>query len=163
VKFNTRYAVVCILLFLVFCGVLCGADYMYWSGNFPAINVAGNITKRSDAVSGSSMTTIYLNVNAQITANNGAASQLTCGTSNLLTEYKLSFDGNGSGSTGGAASGDWSPYNTFLSTPAAITFVPDDNDVKVTLEVRASIIPGQLADAGNYTATQTLTVSWTGP
>ena len=152
-----------VLLCLVFSTALCGADYMYWSSNFPAINVAAHITQLSTIVTGSSTATIYLNVDAEITADNGGAAQLTSGSCNLFTEYKLSFDGNGSGDTGGPAVADWASYNTFLNTPAAITFVSDDNDVDVTLEVRASNFPGQLADAGTYTATQTLTVSWTGP
>ena len=43
-----------------------------------------------------------------------------------------------------------------------IPAVPDDNDVKVTLSVRAKNYTNQLANASEYTATQTLTVTWAG-
>jgi len=44
-----------------------------------------------------------------------------------------------------------------------VTHIPDDNDVQVTLYVRASNYTDQLADADDYSATQTLTVYWSGP
>jgi hypothetical protein len=54
-------------------------------------------------------------------------------------------------------------YDSFLITPAYVTHIPDDNDVKVTLSVIVSNYAGELANAGTYTATQTLTVHWVGP
>ena len=80
----------------------------------------------------------------------------------LVTEYRLTFDGDGSSATGGSTV-DWTSYDSFLSPAAGITYIADDNDVEVTLYVRASNQANQLADAGTYTATQTLTAHWVGP
>ena len=136
-----------------------GSFIMYWSGNFSQIAL-GNIGNRDQVSQGSSSAVLCLNGNAEITANNTAAAQLKSASNDtLVTEYKLTFDGDGDPNTGGATV-DWTPYNDFLTTPSAVTYFTGDGEVEVTLHVRASNATGKLADAGTYTATQTLTASW---
>ena len=135
------------------------SSFMYWSGNFSQISL-GNIGSRNQICQGSSQATLFTNGNAEITANNTAAAQLKSASNDtLVTEYKLTFDGDGDPNTGGETV-DWTPYNNFLTTPSDVTYFPDDNNVTVTLHVRASNATGKLADAGTYSATQTLTASW---
>ncbi len=138
------------------------SDFIHWAGfaNFGPIAL-GNIGNRDQVSQGSSSLSLTLNVNATISADNTAAAQLTHATSGdtLVTEYKLTFDGDGDPNTGGETV-DWTPYNNFLTTPSAVTYFTGDEDVEVTLYVRASNAAGTLADAGTYSATQTLTASW---
>jgi hypothetical protein len=75
---------------------------------------------------------------------------------------RFEFDGDGVSKTGGPTV-DFTSYDSFLSSPVSVTYVPDDNDVVVTLHARASNYSNQLANAGTYTATQTLTAHWVGP
>lgn len=149
------------VLILICSGLLIGQDFMYWESNFSNINL-GNITTRDSNPGGNATVTLFTTGDAQISANNGTAAQLSYGADTLVTEYKLTFDGNGSSATGGSTV-DFTSYDSFLSPFAAVTYVLDDNDVEVTLYVRVSNYAGQLADAGTYTATQTLTVHWVGP
>lgn len=58
---------------------------------------------------------------------------------------------------------DWTAYDTFLSSAAAVTYYSGDEYVNVTLYARASNAADDVADSGTYNATQTLTVSWVGP
>ena len=51
-------------------------------------------------------------------------------------------------------------YSSFLSSASVITHVSGDGAVVVTLSARATNDSGNVADAGNYSATQTLTASW---
>lgn len=135
---------------------------MYWSGNFSPIALA-NIGSRTQVCEGSSQITLYTSGNAEISADNTDTARLTkAGGANLYTEYKLQFDGDGVSQTGGSTV-DFTRYDSFLSSPATVTHITGDNAVQVTLYVRASNYTGQLADAGNYSATQTLTVHWLGP
>jgi hypothetical protein len=137
-------------------------EVMYWSGNFSTIALA-SIANRTDTPSGSAQITLYTTDNAEISADNTAAARLTkAGGANLYTEYKLEFDGNGASATGGSTV-DFTSYNLFLNSHAAVTHISSDDAVNVTLSVRASNYTGQLADAGDYSATQTLTVIWVGP
>ena len=141
--------------------LLIGADYMYWDdSHFPAIALT-NIQTRDQVREASSSLAIFLNVNAEISADNTAAAQLTHAASgdNLVTEYMLTFDGDGVSTTGSTPT-SYQSYDQFLTSPAAINYITDDNDVTVTLHVKASNSAGKLADAGTYTATQTLTVHW---
>jgi len=137
-------------------------DFLHWEGfaNFGPIALE-NIGNRNQVREGSSSLSLTLNGNATISADNTAAAQLTHATSGdtLVTEYKLTFDGDGDPNTGGETV-DWTPYNDFLTTPSDVTYFTGDEDVEVTLHVRASNAAGTLADAGTYTATQTLTASW---
>jgi hypothetical protein len=135
---------------------------MYWSGNFSTIAL-GNIGNRTQVCQGSSQVTLYTSGNAEISADNTATARLTkAGGANLYTEYKLEFDGDGVSQTGGSTV-DFTSYDSFLSSPASVTHITGDNAVQVTLYVRASNYANDVADAGTYTATQTLTVHWVGP
>ncbi len=150
-----------VAIFLVCPPLLIGADFMYWdAANFATIAI-GNITNRGDTPEASQSLVLYTNVDADITADNTAAAQLTHATSGatLVTEYRLTFDGDGVSATGGTPT-SYQSYEQFLTTPAAINYFTGDDNVTVTLHVRASNSAGQLADAGLYEATQTLTVSW---
>jgi hypothetical protein len=135
---------------------------MYWGGNFSPIAL-GNIGSRNQVCQGSSQVTLYTSGNAEISADNTDTARLTkAGGANLYTEYKLQFDGDGVSQTGGSTV-DFTRYDLFLNSHATVAHITGDNAVQVTLYVRASNYTGQLADAGNYSATQTLTVHWVGP
>jgi hypothetical protein len=153
--------IIAVILILIFLPLLMGADFMYWESDFAPI-VLPNLTTQSASEAGSSNVTLFTSGDAEISANNSTTARLSSATDSLVTEYKLTFDGDGSSATGGSTV-DWTAYDSFLTIPAAVTYVPDDNDVVVTLEIRASNYSDDLADAGTYTATQTLTVSWVGP
>lgn len=150
-----------VLLTLSGSALLMGADYMYWDSNFSPITLQ-NIQTRYQVREDSSSTTLFTTGDMEISADNTAAAQLSYGSDTLVTEYKLTFDGDGSSATGGPMV-DFTSYDSFLSSVVSVTYVPDDNDVEVTLFVRASNYIGQLANAGTYTATQTLTAVWVGP
>ena len=138
-------------------------DYMYWSSDFDPISLS-SIASQAQVREGSATITLYTSGNAEISADNTASgpAELSCATDVLVTEYKLSFDGDGSSATGGTDT-SYSAYDSFLSTPTAITYVASDDTVEVTLYVRASNSPDDVSDSGTYNATQTLTVSWVGP
>ena len=154
--------IIVIVIVAVICTVqLSGADFMYWESNFAPIALA-NLTTQSQSENGSSNVTLFTSGDVEISADNSTTAQLSASTDSLVTEYKLTFDGDGSSATGGSMV-DWTAYDSFITTPAAVTHVPDDNDVVVTLYVRASNYSGDVADAGTYTATQTLTAHWAGP
>lgn len=162
-KSTAAYIITVGVLILICSGLLIGQDFMYWQSDFSDIDLE-SITTRSGNPNGSAMVTLHTTGDAQISADNNTNSHLSCGTDTLVTDYKLTFDGNGSSATGGSTV-DWTDYSTFLTGAGEgdVTYVADDNDVEVTLYVRAGNYPGQLADAGNYTAIQTLTVHWVGP
>ena len=140
---------------------------MEWVGNFTTINLT-TIDDQTDISAGLETQTIYANCNFEIGALNTTTAQLSSATDTLVTKYKLSSDGDGSSTTGAtagaiAASGSdtWTDYNNFLTTELAITHVDTDGAVVITLEVQATAPSGEVPDAGSYTATQTLTASWT--
>lgn len=136
-------------------------DIMEWSGNFTAIALS-NITAQATVVSDTATTTLYTNGNASISADNTATAQLSTGSADtLVTEYSLAFDGDGTTATGGASVA-WTAYDSFLSVASSVTHVANDGAVDVTLGARASNASGTLADAGAYSATQTLTAAWAG-
>jgi biopolymer transport protein ExbD len=140
---------------------------MYWDDDFAQIELP-NISSQSQTPQSSATVTLYLSGNAQITADDTTAAQLSCATDTLVTEYKLTFDSAG-GTTGVGTGGDggteWQSYDTFLKTGTEgdVTYVADDNDVQVTLWVKASNNADEVADSDTYNATQTLTISWVGP
>lgn len=162
-KFVINHFVIAILILLLLGVTAYTADYMYWDANFDPISLL-SIDTQSQSREGSVTVTLYTNGDAQISADNTASgpAELSCLTDTLVTEYKLFFDGDGASATGGSNT-SYETYNTFLSTESSITYVADDDDVQVTLYVRASNSAGEVADSGTYTATQTLTVSWVGP
>jgi hypothetical protein len=132
---------------------------MEWDGSFPAINLA-SITTQSQQVLGTATTTLYTNGNVNITADNTIASRLTSGGgATLVTQYSLSYSGDGVTATGGATV-PYATYDLFLTAPSLITHVTGSGAVVLTLGVQASNQPGNVAEATSYTATQTLTASW---
>lgn len=155
------HIIIVVLVLTFFPTLVCAADYMYWNSNFDPISLL-NIASQAQIREGSAATILYRSGNAQISADNTAAAQLSCATDTLVTEYKLSFDGDGSGATGGTDT-SYETYDSFLSTPVAVTYVVSDDTVQVTLYVRASNSNDDVADSDTYNATQTLTVSWVGP
>jgi len=160
-KLTTSPIVVIVTLILV-CSVRLSGSVMEWNSNFADITIAEHITTRDGVVSGSATTTLHTDGNVQITADNNATAQLSFGSDTLVTEYKLEYDGDGSTTTGGSTV-DWTVYDLFLSSASDVTHVVGDDYVDVTLSVRASNDGGNVADAGTYTATQTLTAHWVGP
>ena len=160
-KLRVTHIIVVILILTCF-PLLIGADFMYWSGNFSPITLQ-NIGNRDHVREGNSQITLFTSGDVEISADNSDAARLTePGGDSLYTEYKLDFDGDGVSKTGGSTV-DFASYDSFLSSPATVTHIPDDNDVEVALYVRASNYSGQLANAGDYSATQILTVHWSGP
>jgi hypothetical protein len=142
--------------------VSCTVDgVMEWAGNFADIDIAGHITAQATVVTGSATVALYTNGDVTISADNTAAARLTQGADFLVTEYRLEYDGDGATATGGSTV-DYLAYNNFLTAPSAVTHIGGDGAVDVTLRVRASNQVGNVADAGTYTATQTLTASWAG-
>ena len=140
-------------------------DVAEWASDFAAIALA-NISSQSDSPEGSQTATLYTNADLNINADNTASSQLNTtdgGSSDVLvTEYKIEFDAAGA-TTGaaGAQGATYQTYDVFLSTtPAAVTHGLGDGEIDVTLYCRASNEGGIMADAGDYTATQTLTITW---
>lgn len=152
---------VCYILVLTLVSMHVYADFMTLSGDFDGI-VLANITSQGQVSEDSSTVTLSLDGDAEITADNSILSQLSCATDTLVTEYKLSFDGDGSSATGGSNT-SYETYDSFLSTPSDVTHVVSDDDVDVTLFVKVRNNSNEVADSDTYLATQTLTVTWTGP
>jgi hypothetical protein len=131
------------------------------AGNFETIALAA-ITEQADAPEASKSLVLYTNCDLDITADlttepNNA--QLKKTTDSLVTEYKLEYDGDGGSATGGTNVG-WTDWTTFLGAGSAVTHATLDGAVEVTLFARARNATGTLADAGDYTATQTLTATF---
>jgi hypothetical protein len=133
-------------------------NIMEWSADFPAIPLA-TMTTQAAAPTGTKSITLYTYGNANITADNTNASQLTKTTDTLVTSYSLTYDGDGVTATGGSSVG-YTVYSSFLTTASVIKHIPLDGAVVVTLSVKAENDAGNVADAGDYKATQTLTASW---
>ena len=133
---------------------------MEWSAASYGPIALANITSPTDTPSGSAAFTLYTNCNSEISADNTATAQLSSATDTLVTEYQLAFDGDGASATGGTDVGSWTDYSTFLGTPSAVTHVDGDGTAVITLSAQAST-GGSVPDSGAYSATQTLTVSWT--
>jgi len=155
-----RPLVAVIILVLVWTELLIG-EIMYWDSDFGPI-VLPNITSKSLPSEGNSSARLVIDEDVEISANNLAVAQLSNASDTLITEYKLTFDGDGSSKTG-ASSTNYETYDSFLTTPKVVTHILGDDDVQVTLHVKASNYANDLADAGTYTATQTLTAQWVGP
>jgi hypothetical protein len=155
------HIIACVCLTLI-CSVQLSGDVMEWDSSFDDINIITHITTQNSVVSGSSTATLHTDGDAEITADNTATAQLSCASDTLVTEYKLEYDGDGTTETGGSTV-DWTAYNSFLISASSVTHVTDDDYVDVTLHVRASNDSGNVANAGTYTAIQTLTAHWVGP
>ena len=133
-------------------------NIMEWSANSPAIPLP-TMTTQATAPTGTQSITLYTYDNVNIAADNTNASQLTNTTDTLVTSYSLSYDGDGVTATGGSSVG-YTVYSSFLTTASVVKHIPLDGAVVVTLSVKAENDAGNVADAGDYKATQTLTVSW---
>ncbi len=137
------------------------APIMEWAGDFSAIDL-GIIGAQGDVLTASASVILYTNGDADITADRSTSAELSAeegGT--LYTEHKLEYDGDGVTATGGATV-DWTPYDSFLSSPSRCTHVSGDGAVRVTLSVRASRPTGAPGGPVTYTAIQTLTPRWAG-
>jgi hypothetical protein len=165
-KFSKRHFVSAVLAIIALPQILCAVDEYIWGSFNPATISLTNISKQSDIREGSAVITLTISGDdpeAIITADNTAAAQLSNGTDTLITEYKLTFDGDGSSSSGGVSMDEYVSYDSFLSPGGlAIKYAAGDNTVQVTLHVQASNRPNNVADKGNYKATQVLTVTWDG-
>jgi hypothetical protein len=154
--------IIAVVVITSFCSsLLISQDFMYWESDFESITIP-NITTRDAEGEGEGEATLFTSGDVEISADNTTTAQLSLGIATLRTEYKLRFDGNGTTKTGGPQV-NFTNYDTFLSTPATVTHVPGDDDVTVKLIVLAKNYNEQVANAGTYTATQTLTVHWVGP
>jgi len=135
-----------------------------WSdASYTDIALIPPITATTQTPSGSRDFTLYTNCNCEISADITAAAQLEnegASTDTLVTKYQLAYDGDGFSDTGGTDVGGWTDYSTFLSPASAVTHVDGDGAVVVTLSAQAST-SGNVPDAGDYRATQTLTAAWT--
>jgi len=161
-RLNRRRIPALAQLIIVCCPCLVVAQTMYWSSSFGPIGL-GNISTRSGTLEGSSQAQLEMTGDVEISADNSTTARLSGpGGDTLVTEYKLAFDGDGSSATG-AATVDYTSYDSFLSPAVSVTHVGADDAVVVTLHVRAANYPGDLANSGAYSATQTLTASWVGP
>jgi len=134
-----------------------------WEGaNFAAINLT-TIDEKGETPEGSAVYTLWLNCNVALTADNAATAQLDNvddgGSDTLNTEYKVAYDDVG-GTTG--ADTAYEDYSTFINgAGSAITHVDGDGAVEITLWAKAFNNTDEVADAGVYQATQTLTAAWT--
>ncbi|MDD5010585.1 MAG: hypothetical protein PHQ00_00505 [Phycisphaerae bacterium] len=139
--------------------------------DFPAIDLdsqESSISAQATSPEGSAVYTLWTNCNVELSADNTATAQLTDGTDVLVTKYKISTDGDGVTETGAnaaaiAASGSdaYVLHNLFLATPLDIAHFNTDGAVEVTLEIEATNPSDEVADSGDYTATQTITATWT--
>jgi hypothetical protein len=151
-KMSSRYFICCLMVCIT-AAPLPAEDSMSWGGSFG--NITFHLTTRETPAEASAMITLYTTGNVHISANNDA--RLTRGSDFLITKYRLVYDDSG-GTTGSEV--PYTEYNLFLATPSEVIHAPGDDEVKVTLWVRASNQPGNVEDAGDYIATLTLTASW---
>lgn len=163
-KLTVTCIIVCVCLTFVCSSVLMSEDFMYWESDFAPI-VLADLTTQGQSENGSSNVTLFTSGDVEISADNSTTARLDGPTGDyLITRYRLDFDGDGVAETGTSDTA-MTHYDQFLVPPVQITHVADDNDVVVTLRVRARPrnAANDLADAGTYTATQTLTAYWVGP
>jgi len=140
-----------------------------WEGAaFADIDLA-LIDDQGDTPESSATYTLWINCNVALTADNTATAELdntgppTSGSDTLITEYKVTYDGDGDPDTGGTDTA-YATYDNFISgAGSAITHYDGDGAVEVTLWARASNDSTghkEVSDAGVYKATQTLTAAW---
>jgi hypothetical protein len=160
-KLTLVHILVVLILISVWTELLVGESFMRWDSAFSSINLL-SIANKNQTREGSSSATLSLNGDVEISADHSTAAQLSSAGDTLVTEYRLTFDGNGSSKTGRLDT-SYQTYDGFLNPAVRVTYVTDDNDVVVTLHVKAGNYANDLANAGEYKATQTLTVHWAGP
>jgi len=159
-KLTLVYILALLILTFVWTELLVGQS-LNWESSFDPIALP-SITSKNQVSEGSSSAILLISGDVVISAENSAEAQLSFATDTLITEYKLTFDGDGQSATGGTDT-NYETYDTFLKPAKPVYYVTDDDYVKVTLHVKASNYANDLPDAGTYTATQTLTVVWVGP
>lgn len=139
------------------------AGQLEWAGNFTDIDIAEELTEQNDEIVGSGTATLWTNGNVTITTVGGAPAQLTAdvGTDDLVTEYQMAYDGDGASATGGATVA-YDDYTTFMvgGNASAVTHFAGDGAVVLTLSVRASHDNNNVANAGVYSAIQTIVATW---
>jgi len=135
---------------------------MEWAGDFTDITLTA-INAQADAPDANETQTIYTNCNFEIDADQTTAAQLSksAPVDDLVTKYKLIYDGDGASATGGTNVDTWTEYDSFLSTPSAVTHFDGDGNVDITLHVQATCPAAEVPNSGAYSATQTLTAVWT--
>lgn len=139
-------------------------DIAEWAlpGDYNEIQLPDITDQNSYTADANALLKLYTNANVTMTADTTTASRLDKiddVNEVLVTEYKLTYDANGTTGTGGDTSAKvWETYNEFA--PVNVTHVSGDGEVEVRLHVRARNTTGELADAGKYTAKQTLTIAF---
>ena len=147
-------------------------NIMEWEGNFAGITLdshaEGPMTSQAHNPSGSQAITLWINGDVTLTANTtGTVAQLTDGTDFLVTKYTLTTDGDGDPASGADAadvatngSDTLEVHSTFLTPGLLITHYSTDGSTEVTLGAEASHDSDNVADAGSYSCTQTITATW---
>lgn len=106
-----------------------------WEGAaYAAINLT-TIDDKGDTPDGNSVYTLWLNCDVTLTADNTAAAELDNdppGSDTLVTEYKVTYDGDGDPDTGGTDT-TYETYNNFISGGSAITHYDGDGAVEIRL------------------------------
>jgi len=162
-KLTASYIIFIVIIALICSVHLSSQDFMYWESDFNPIVLPNLTTREGQSDGGSNLVALFTSGNVEISADNSTNARLDGpGGDYLITKYKLNFDGDGVTQTG-APNGVMTEYNEFLVPPVQITHVVGDDDVGITLEVRAMNAANDLANAGDYTAIQTLTAHWVGP
>lgn len=134
------------------------------AGDFDTIAIP-NITDQNTPRSAHQHLVLYTNDDVVITADNTDVAQLMidrggAAEDKLVTKYMLAYDGDGDPYTGGTSEVAFTDYTIFIAGGSAVTHALGDGAVEVTLSAQASNDTGNVADAGAYTATQTLTATW---
>ena len=132
-----------------------------WTGDFNDLTLATITDITSWTADANSKLMLWTNADIDITGDAAAQLQLNGNDANnvLATQYKLTFDGDGSTATGVAAPAAWTDYDSFAGESVVHTYA--DGDVMVWLWCRARIgATGPPPDPGNYMTTQTLTIAW---
>ena len=132
-------------------------------GDFDTIAITPNITAQADTPEASQSLVLYTNCTVNITADNTGPALLTHdgpSLDTLVTKYKLDYDFEADGTDTWGVEAGWAEHDVFLAGGSAVKHETLDGAVAVTLSARASNAAGTLADAGNYTATQTLTATF---
>ena len=138
-----------------------GEDFAYWGADFAPIVFHNPIDTQDRQLFAKQTATLYTTVDVAISADNSTDARLEHASSGdyLVTTYRLSFDGDGISATGASETARI-VYNDFLSTPLTITHVGSDNEVNIALEAQCYNNTDTVADAGAYSAEQTLTITW---
>ena len=144
------------------CAIDCTvAGQLEWSDNFTAISIVEELTEQNDQITGSGTTTLWTNGNVTLTTAGAAIAQLVADPEDfLVTEYQLEYDGDGVTATGGSTVA-YALHSAFITgAGSAVTHFSTDGAVVLTLTVRASHDTDNVANADDYTATQTITATW---